>query len=249
MRLLLATEHPELKDAFLDFNGELKAYGESSYREDVSAETFDAFLAKLKADEELDDPDSPYVPMSVYWLEVYDEIYGEIRLRHYLNENLEQEGGHIGYHVRPTKRGKGYATVMLRLLLKGLAGRFERVLVTCDTDNIASARVIAHNGGLLASQGISERSGKPISRYWIDVAPGELPQFEAPTMETWSYQCSKCGWKGYQIAEIRGSSGGLMAYMNVDDQKLTLVICRRCKYADVYAMPKNSFCIKHKIDM
>jgi len=47
-----------------------------------------------------------------------------------------------------------------------------RVLVTCDEDNLASRRVIEKNGGELASRGISERTGKPVLRYWIDLTDG-----------------------------------------------------------------------------
>ena len=42
-----------------------------------------------------------------------------------------------------------------------------QVLLTCDVNNSASARVIEKNGGVLASYGISNVSGKLISRYWV----------------------------------------------------------------------------------
>ena len=65
--------------------------------------------------------------------------------------------GHIGYSVVPWKRGHGYATLALRLLLpearrEGLA----YVELTTDVDNIASQRVIEANGGTLV-----ERFNKP----------------------------------------------------------------------------------------
>ena len=83
---------------------------------------------------------------------------------------LEHEGGHIGYAIRPSERQKGYGTCILALTLEkaGDLG-LNRVLLTCDTDNIGSARIIERNGGQLASRGISNSSGKPISRYWIDL--------------------------------------------------------------------------------
>jgi predicted acetyltransferase len=43
------------------------------------------------------------------------------------------------------------------------------VLMACDVDNLASARGIEKNGGVLDSQGISDVSGKLIARYWINL--------------------------------------------------------------------------------
>lgn len=42
-----------------------------------------------------------------------------------------------------------------------------KILMTCDADNLASARGIEKNGGILVSQGSSDLSGKLIARYWI----------------------------------------------------------------------------------
>lgn len=63
--------------------------------------------------------------------------------------------GHIGYAVVPWRRGRGYATAALRLLLDalrsaGLPGRgLSHVELTADPDNPASQRVITANGGRL----------------------------------------------------------------------------------------------------
>ena len=110
-----------------------------------------------------------FVPCTTFWLIANDtQILGESRLRHRLTTSLEHEGGHIGYVIRPSGRRKGYGTRILALTLeKARDLGLNRVLLTCDTDNIGSARIIEKNGGKLASQGISNNSGKPISRYWI----------------------------------------------------------------------------------
>jgi predicted acetyltransferase len=41
------------------------------------------------------------------------------------------------------------------------------VLLTCDSENVRSARVIVRNGGMLTSEGYSPLRGARVSRYWI----------------------------------------------------------------------------------
>jgi len=107
---------------------------------------------------------------TTYWGLVGSTLVGSIRLRHELTPWLQEIGGHIGYEVRPSQRRQGYGTHMLALTLDrarqlGLPG----VLITCDTDNRGSARVIEKNSGTLTYQGTIEGYAKPISRYWIDL--------------------------------------------------------------------------------
>jgi predicted acetyltransferase len=65
--------------------------------------------------------------------------------------------GHIGYSVVPWKRGLGYATKALQLLLPDAKEEgLEFVELTTDAENIASRKVIEANGGTLI-----ERFNKP----------------------------------------------------------------------------------------
>lgn len=58
--------------------------------------------------------------------------------------------GHIGYSVVPWKRGRGYATPALQLLLPDAKNEgLEYVEVTTEATNIPSRRVIEANGGEL----------------------------------------------------------------------------------------------------
>lgn len=92
-----------------------------------------------------------------------DEFVGYLALRHSLNAWLLEEGGHIGYSVRPSRRREGHATRALLLALQEAAALgLDRVLLTADEDNLGSQAVITGAGGVYEDT----RNGK--RRYWID---------------------------------------------------------------------------------
>lgn len=98
------------------------------------------------------------------------ELVGRASLRFELNEFFAERGGHVGYGVAPAHRRKGYATEILRQALIILrAEGVGRVLVTCGRDNVASARTIEKNGGVLESTS-PPIPGDPVEirRYWIE---------------------------------------------------------------------------------
>lgn len=100
------------------------------------------------------------------WITHDDAIIGFLRFTYELNDFLREVGGHIGYSVRPSRRREGHASRALGLALDRARARgIDRVLVTCDTDNVASARTIESQGGVLEDV----RDGK--RRYWIGL-PG-----------------------------------------------------------------------------
>jgi predicted acetyltransferase len=110
-----------------------------------------------------------FVPNTFLVADVAGELVGRVSIRHELNDFLAAEGGHIGYCVVPAFRRRGYAREMLRqALIVARATGIDRVLVTCEYDNIASIRVIEACGGKLDS--IIELDSFPggVRRYWID---------------------------------------------------------------------------------
>ncbi len=61
--------------------------------------------------------------------------------------------GHVGYTVVPWKRGQGYATRAVALVLDDARARGMRwIEVTTDPDNLASQRVIEANAGELVER-------------------------------------------------------------------------------------------------
>ena len=92
---------------------------------------------------------------------------GEIRCRPRLTAPFERHNGHIGYNVRPSERGKGYATRMLALVLeKARVLGLERVLLPVEGENPASVRVIEKNGGILERR-YTDDTGEMVAIYWI----------------------------------------------------------------------------------
>lgn len=98
-------------------------------------------------------------------------IVGIINLRYSLDsEFMLLYGGHVGYTVRPTERRKGYAAQMLRQICRLGAGRgLSRLIITCDSENPASARTIESCGGVLENTLTFPGTDELVSRYIIDL--------------------------------------------------------------------------------
>lgn len=134
---------------------------------------FDHYLENLELKEETDGrvPDSTF-----FCLDVDRNIFvGAVNIRHYLNESLLFNGGHIGDGIRPSERKKGYATAMIALGLEECRKLgIKKVLMVCRKDNIGSAKSILRNGGVLENE-VTE-DGVIEQRYWItlDDAPAAV---------------------------------------------------------------------------
>ena len=98
-----------------------------------------------------------------------DKVVGVIDLRHHIEHPiLGSWGGHCGYSVRPSERGKGYAKEMLRLNIQNakMMG-IQKLLITCDVNNEASEKTILANGGVYETT--IDVEGSKMKRYWITV--------------------------------------------------------------------------------
>jgi len=163
----------ELRDDFLAMCGEYVRQG-NTWERGVFGEAQRDFPRYLRrVDEIADGVNLPpgWVPQYTYWLvRSGRQIVAVSHFRPNLHERGLYEEGHIGYGTRPSQRGKGYATMLCRLtLLKARELGLRRVLITCDADNVASARVIERNGGQLENQVPSRETGKLKSRYWVEL--------------------------------------------------------------------------------
>ena len=139
------------------------------YEEGMS---FRQYLEVLAAHERGEHLPANHVPSTFLFAFAGTRIVGRVSIRHALNRYLERVGGHIGYVVVPEHRRQGHATAMLRQSLQIARQKLglDRVLVTCDDDNVGSIKTIEKNGGVLESVVTGPDGDQPKRRYWIATA-------------------------------------------------------------------------------
>lgn len=113
-----------------------------------------------------------YVPSYDYFFVDDDKLIGIVHIRIHLTEKLLQYGGHIGYAINPYYFKKGYGTKLLALALEKTKTlvQEDKILITCDDDNIGSYKIIEKNGGVLENKIINKDGEETFltRRYWIN---------------------------------------------------------------------------------
>lgn len=88
------------------------------------------------------------VPGTLYFIvhKNTERILWWIQIRHFLNGSLRVFWWHISYWIRPSERGKWYATLALNLAIP-IARELgiKDIMLTCDKNNIWSAKTIQNN--------------------------------------------------------------------------------------------------------
>ena len=143
----------EFKEEFIQNNENNIPGGGGLERE----ETFEDWMQKINDDlSEEKSKARGRVPSVLYlaFRKRDKKLIGIIQIRYALNEYLYNFGGHIGDSIRPSERNKGYSTKMIALALKEAKKlSIGNVLMTCNKNNLASARTIIKNGGKLEISG------------------------------------------------------------------------------------------------
>lgn len=158
------TEAKQFIEEFKKYNSQTN--GTSNL--DILFNEYSNWLQLIKDDTNREITSNGRVPSDTYFVKRVSDntIVGMVNIRHILNDYLLEYGGHIGYCVRPTERNKGYATKILELSIdKCRELGIEKVLLVCDKGNIASAKTIQNNCGVLENEVIDD--GEIIQRYWI----------------------------------------------------------------------------------
>lgn len=112
-----------------------------------------------------------YVPSYDFFAVDDDKFIGVIHIRIRLTENLLRYGGHIGYAINPKYWNMGYGKELLKLGLREFKHLIieDKILITCDDDNIGSYKIIEAAGGILENKILNEDAGEKFltRRYWV----------------------------------------------------------------------------------
>ncbi len=174
-KLVLITPKIEHSTAVAGFLAEFEAQKEPDYHGFAWLEEYTSYPDWLDFLEIAKDPEKcgkNRVPAETLFAWNYEtkQIIGIVNIRYFLNDYLLQYGGHIGLSVRPQLRGLGYGSQILGLALQRCRElAIYQVLITCNQDNQASAKMIKNNGGVLENE-VREERGMIIQRYWITLS-------------------------------------------------------------------------------
>jgi len=173
---MLKLVEPDIKYKvpFIEMMETWKASGESPFpwMLELDYSDFEELVNKMKDfSKGIGLPDG-LVPCSVFWAydDDADKMVGVVNVRHYLNTDLYNTWGYIGYGVRPDERNKGCATEILRLTLEKCKDLpVKKVLLGCYKDTEACSRTIIKNGGVLENEYKESKTGRLIQRFWINI--------------------------------------------------------------------------------
>lgn len=173
--LRLESPRRGLRDSYRGFVDEVLALGEEliPFPLRFPHDDFEALLARLHdCAQGIGIPDG-FVPHTTWWLvRGASDVVGVVNLRHRLTSALVNDGGNIGYGIRPSARRQRLGReILAQGLVKARAHGLARVRLTCARKNTASARIILDNGGVLDSEGFIFERGEVVQRYWIELRP------------------------------------------------------------------------------
>lgn len=160
------------KDKFTAMVCAYKASGEVDYYDmyKEALEDFDKYVLKLQNNAKGIDIPENWVTTHTFWLtNAQGLVLGITRIRTCSdNEFVRNYAGNIGYDISPLHRKQGFGKTILKLgLEKARALGLDKVLITCNYDNVGSMKIIESNGGIFESEVFCESKNVLLRRYWI----------------------------------------------------------------------------------
>lgn len=143
----------ELKEKALSYREEHYRHGEKViYGSELfdKTESYEEWLSAVTQNADPETVNENWVVTDTFFAVRQSDgrIIGIIDLRHTLNEFLK-DLGNCGYSVRPSERKKGYATEMLRQLIRvAKEAEMNELHISVEKENMASVKVIQKNGGV-----------------------------------------------------------------------------------------------------
>ena len=119
-----------------------------SFKPFITKENFELFLKEIEKKKEGIGNDG--IKEIYYWFMEDNDIIGSgsIRLNPEIDDYTEKVYGHLFYQIIPSKRQKGYGTILCHLLLEKMDELgFEEAHISCFDSNIGSRKIIENNFG------------------------------------------------------------------------------------------------------
>jgi len=237
-------------ERFCRFEKEYSENGNVRYSKYVTPETFRSFLDRLVKDAKGIALEPDRAMQIAWWLrDGADELLGAIRFRPKLDDGLYREAGHVGYDVRPSARNRGIATQMLLLVLdKAKRLGYERLILTCNTENDASSKVIEKCGGQLDSIVFSSAKGHYLKRFRVPTGidlngKNGLSGTRCFLKETneEDLECLRSLWADGRVMQWVGFPKGLAYRSSEMKEWLGSLKKRACRHFSVYSL-EHVFC-------
>lgn len=153
----LVTPSARFEPSYREYIAELGDEERYPFVLDLDASDFSHYLDRLEAFRLGVDLPKGYVDSATFWLVRGNTLLGVSNLRQRLNAEIAHVGGHIGLGIRPSARGKGLSTLLLRWTCEIAKSRHighannSQLHVHCYFDNHASQNMIKSVGGVLDS--------------------------------------------------------------------------------------------------
>lgn len=158
MLFLRKTNFEDIEEEYRFLSKMPSANGFENEYENLPRENFEKHIQALIDHSEGKNLKEGYVPDTYFFLWDDNKIVGVFKLRHYLNEWLKNNAGHLGYGILPEESGKGYASRGLALLKEEAKKiiKEKEIYLAVHKDNLASLKAQQKNGAYIVKEDENE---------------------------------------------------------------------------------------------